>query len=107
MHEINSIDEMNNIIQKEAFTLFYLSREDCGTCGAVKPKVIALAEKYPELKTYEVDLGKNEIIAGQYSIFTIPAVLIYAGGKEAIREARNFSIMELDQKIDRLSQLMA
>ena len=97
---------MKNIISNDAFVLFYLSRADCGACGAVKPKVLELAEKYPELKTFHVDLDKNEIIAGQYSIFTIPGILVFAGGKEAIREARNFSLVEIEKKLERLAKLM-
>ena len=106
MTNINSLEQMKNIISNDAFVLFYLSRVDCGACGAVKPKVLKLAEKYPELKTFHVDLDKNEIIAGQYSIFTIPGILVFAGGKEAIREARNFSLVELEKKLERLAKLM-
>ena len=98
---------MNTLISSEPLAVFYLSRKNCGTCEAVKPKIIKLCENYPNLKLFYVDLDKNEVIAGQYSIYTIPAVLIYAGGKEAAREARNFSILQIEQKLDRLSELMS
>lgn len=107
MIEINSIDEMNTIIDTEDFALFYLSRNDCGTCHAVKPKLIELCRQYTNLKTYYVDLDKNEIIAGQFSIFTIPGILVSAGGKEAMREARNFSMLEIEKQLTRLSELMS
>jgi thioredoxin-like negative regulator of GroEL len=107
MNEIYSIEKMRNIIKQEAFVLFYLSREACGICHAVKPKIIELCEQYPDLKTFYVDLDKNEVIAGQYSIFTIPGILVFAEGKEAIREARHFSMQEIGQQLTKLSRLLS
>lgn len=106
MIDINSIDEMNILIKKEPFILFYLSRPGCGVCDAVKPKIVSICENYPSLKTCYVDLDKNEEIAGQFSIFTIPGILVFAEGKEAIREARNFSVGDIESRLQRLSSLM-
>ena len=44
--------------------------------------------------------------AGHLSIFVVPAVLVFFGGRETIREARNFGIQELGAKIDRYYEML-
>ena len=87
--------------------LFYLSTKSCGVCKSIKPKVIALVEEnFPKLPMYYVDIDEVPEAAGQLSIFVVPAVLVYFGGRETIREARNFGILELGQKIDRYYEML-
>jgi thioredoxin-like negative regulator of GroEL len=97
---------MHHIIETENFPLFYLSRPACGVCQVLKPRFAALADEYPAMNAYYVNLDENEEIGGQFSIYTIPGILVYAQGKEAIREARNFSVDEIHNRLDRLASLM-
>ena len=105
MKEIRGRQEMERLIKEEAFVLFYISRPACGVCTALKPKVSALAADYAGLKVYYVDLDKDESVAGQFSIFTIPGILVYVQGKEWIREARYISIDQLQAKLDRIMEM--
>ena len=82
-------------------SLFYFSRPSCGVCSALKPKVSSMLKEFPEIPSYYVNLDKMPEAAGQLSIFTIPAVLVYAGGKEVVREARYMSIDDIAEKIRR------
>ncbi|MCK5249714.1 MAG: thioredoxin family protein [Spirochaetaceae bacterium] len=82
-------------------SLFYFSRPSCGVCSALKPKVSSMLKEFPEIPSYYVNLDEVPEAAGQLSIFTIPAVLVYAGGKEVVREARYMSIDDIAEKIRR------
>ncbi|MBN2619177.1 MAG: thioredoxin family protein [Spirochaetales bacterium] len=106
MIEIKSKEELDKAVKDTPFGLFYVTRPMCGVGTDVKQKVIEMAADYPKLETFYINLENDETIAGQYSIFTIPAILVYAGGKEYIREARFLSMDELETKISRISDLI-
>ena len=58
-------------------------------------------KSFPEIPSYYVNLDDVPEAAGQLSPFTIPAVLVYAGGKEVVREARYIFIDDISEKIRR------
>jgi thiol-disulfide isomerase/thioredoxin len=101
MQDINDYPEFQTISEGDGMSLFYLSRPDCGVCTALKPKVRNMLNEFPEIPSYYVNLDNIPEAAGQLSIFTIPAVLVYAGGKEVVREARYISVEDLADKIRR------
>lgn len=106
MHVIEDASRMDDILSTEGMKLLYLSRPDCGVCTALKPRVAAMLEDFPRIEAYDIDLDRFPILAGRFEVFTIPAVLVYADGREFIREARYFSVDELAGRIDRYYELM-
>lgn len=92
---------ITELMSKDGFHLIYLSRPECGVCSAIKEKLQKLLQRYPRIQSYSVDLNKVPEAAGQLSVFTIPAVLLYAGGQELVREARYMSMEDLERKISR------
>lgn len=105
MTEISSLEEMKDHLTNEPFVLGYFSRPDCGVCTALKPKVNEMIEALPEATAYYVNLDALPAAAGEYSIFTIPGILLFVDGKETIREARYVSADELESKMNRLYDL--
>jgi thioredoxin-like negative regulator of GroEL len=105
MKNLTSLAEMHEIIAAEGFVLFYLSKPDCGVCKALKPKVEAMLDENPFMKAYYADLSAYPEIGGQFSVFTIPGILIFVNGKETIREARYIAMDQLRAKIERIRQL--
>jgi len=107
METIESYNRLREIAEGGKAALFYLSTKSCGVCKSIKPKVISLVEEnFPQLPMYYVDIEEVPEAAGQLSIFVVPAVLVFFGGRETIREARNFGIMELGAKIDRYYEML-
>lgn len=102
--EAATIDEVYAFIAANKFSFVYVSREDCGVCHAVLPQVREMLTAYPEVKLIKVDADKIPAVAGAFSIFTVPALLIFVEGKEMIRTARFVVMNELDQKIAQLVQ---
>lgn len=101
MEKIYSIEEANKIINENEFVVLYISGPNCGVCTALKPKVKEVLNKYEKIKCIEMNIGDNADISGEFSVFTIPAIIGYFGGKEIIREARFVSILDLDKKLSR------
>jgi thioredoxin 1 len=54
----------------------------CGPCRAIAPVVDALAEQYKDkVKVGKLDVDHNQRVAEQYGIRSIPALLLFKGGK--------------------------
>ncbi|MCA1950466.1 MAG: thioredoxin family protein [Treponema sp.] len=102
MNTLSSFDEFQQLVSQEPAVLFYCSTPTCGVCASIKPKIISLMnEQFPKMKLFYVDTAALPEFRGQLSVYSVPAILGYFQGKELIREARNFGIMELANKIDR------
>ncbi|WP_199721313.1 thioredoxin family protein [Neisseria weixii] len=87
------------IIATAPQALLYLSGTDCGVCHVMKPRVQALAEKH-KLTALEIDLTEQTKAASAFEILTIPAVLLYANGKEYHRQARFIDLQALGKQIE-------
>lgn len=101
------MEEFKNLITQEPAVLFYCSTPTCGVCASIKPKIISLIkEDFPKMKFFYIDIEALQELRGQLSVYSVPAILAYFQGKELIREARNFGIMELAGKIDRYYRML-
>ncbi len=99
---INSLNNFTEIINANDAVLIYFSHEACNVCKVLKPKVAELINtKYSNIKLYYSDTRVYPDIAAQNSIFTVPTLLIFFGGKEHIIKSRNIGINELDNLIER------
>ncbi|PIE86295.1 MAG: thiol reductase thioredoxin [Bacteroidia bacterium] len=97
-----TFETFKHSITENKAVLIYFSNEKCNICKVLKPKIIALfEEKFPEIKTYFVDIDSDSELAGQLRIFAIPTVLIFFEGSEAVRASRNVSLSELENKVER------
>jgi thioredoxin-like negative regulator of GroEL len=104
---INGTEEFANLIDENAGILFYFSHDECNVCKVLKPKVAELIKKkFPLMKMFYVDVRKQAEIAGQNSVFTVPTILLFFGGKEYSRRSRNVGIEELAELIERPYKLM-
>ena len=105
MTDVQSLDELKQIITTRPFVLAYFSRPDCGVCTALKPKVSQMVDALDEAEAWYVNLDEMPEAAGAYSIFTIPGILLFVDGRETIREARYVSASDLEQSMQRLYSL--
>jgi thiol-disulfide isomerase/thioredoxin len=106
MNKIESNEELKILIKENLMVSVYFGGDDCGVCTALKPKVKELLKEYDNIKSVEVDVNNNFDISAAYSIFTIPAILIFIEGKEIIREARHISVQDLNNKIERYYNML-
>lgn len=106
MNIVNSSEELKKIIKENEIVLIYLGNETCGVCVDIKPKVELMLDKYPNIKGVYVEVDRLIQLASEYSMFTIPGILVFIEGKETIREARHISIKELDIKLNRYYDLL-
>ena len=106
MIELNTLEEMDEFINNNIIAMVYFASDDCSVCGVLLPKIEEMLTKFPKLKVRKVQVDKFTEAAGQYSIFTLPAILVYIEGKEIIREARFISATMLEGTIDRYYDML-
>ena len=60
--------------------------EWCGPCKAIGPSIEQLAAEYDgKAKVYKVDVDREGDLAQRFGIMSIPALLVFKGGKEVDR----------------------
>ena len=57
----------------------------CSPCRKLEPVFQALAKQHPECRFISVDVDDNEEIANNYSINSLPTVVLFREGKEMKR----------------------
>ena len=75
----------------------------CGPCKALAPSLEAMAEKYEgKIDVYKVDVDKEEALAAEFNIQTIPTLLfIPKAGNPTITNG-GMSRAELEKKIEEI-----
>lgn len=105
MDYIKSNEELKNITDENSMVIVYFGSEMCGVCVALKPKIEELLKSYPKIKAVQADVDISPEMAASLNIFTIPGILLFIEGKEAIREARFISVPDIESKISRYYQM--
>jgi thioredoxin 1 len=60
--------------------------EWCGPCKAIGPSIEQLATEYAgKAKIFKLDVDSDGELAQQYGVMSIPALLVFKGGKEVDR----------------------
>jgi len=95
-----------NQFKEGKFSFVYLSQEQCSVCSVTKPIFENIAKKHEGSSFVHIDLNVNEDAKGYFSVFTIPAILVFSEGKELLREARFFNFGEIEAKLDRYHEMI-
>lgn len=106
MRVLDSSDNIDSFIKENKISMVYFSSSSCNVCVGLLPKIGELMEKHRKIAYAKVDIDKLQSVVGKYSIFTLPAIILFIDGKEIIREARFISIVELEKKIQRFYDLI-
>lgn len=90
-----------DVLKSEDVSLVDFWAEWCGPCRALGPTIESIAEGFSgKAKVYKMNVDENPNTPGQYSVRSIPTVIVFKGGqaveqlvgnqpKEAYEEALN------------------
>lgn len=85
----------------------YFSSPSCSVCVDLKPRLRAeMSTRFPAVHWKEVNVSTHMEQAAQSRVMTIPAVIVYAEGREHRRFVRTFGVHEVLDVIARLNDLM-
>src|SRR5699024_12726293 len=100
--QLTTIDEVDSFIDQHQLSFIYISRPDCSVCHGLLPQVQSLMNKYPESQLGHVNADEVKAVAGRFSIFTVPVLLLFVEGKEYISDARIVHMGQFDEEDDKL-----
>lgn len=106
MKILNSVEEIKDFIKENRLSFIYFSSNDCGVCHVLFPKIQGMLKSYPKVKLAKVEIDRVPMAAGEFSVFTLPCILMFADEKEIIREARFIIMMELEEKVEKYYNLL-
>ena len=58
----------------------------CGPCKMVAPVVAEFAAKHPEVKVGKVNVDEQQQLAVQYSVMSIPTLILFKNGEAAAKQ---------------------
>lgn len=77
---IENQEQLNKQIES-GITLVDFYAEWCGPCKMLAPVLEEIANERTDIKIVKVDCDQAEEVAANYSIMTIPALLLFKDGK--------------------------
>lgn len=95
MTELQSLNAIENFIKQHPFSFIYISRPGCTVCHAVLPQLRILLDQFPNITLAHINADDVEEVAGRFSVFTVPVLLLFIDGTEFLREARLFILNSL------------
>lgn len=104
--ELNSLEETENFIHNYDLAFIYITMPNCSVCHGLQPQIETILAKYPQIHTRTIDASKVTEVAGRFSVFTAPVLLLFVDGKEYLREARIVQTEAFDNKISRIYENM-
>ncbi|CAN7569938.1 thioredoxin family protein [Rossellomorea sp. LjRoot5] len=106
MEEVHSLKAIHEKLEAEKLLLLYISRPDCSVCHALLPQVEEMLKDFKSVRSIHADAEEIPEIAGEFSIFTVPVIIVFVDGKEMVRKARFVPIDELHSQISRLTEML-
>lgn len=99
-------EQFDKVLEDHPLVLAYFSGANCNVCNSLKPKIEMLVEQqFPSVKIIEVKTDQAMELVSRFIVFTVPVVMFFVDGREYIREARNISVLELAQKMEKIVKL--
>ncbi|CAN2254162.1 thioredoxin family protein [Bacillus vallismortis] len=105
MTELHSLAVVEHFIKQHQFSFIYISRPGCTVCHAVLPQLRLLLDQFPKIALGHINADEVEEVAGRFSVFTVPVLLLFVDGTEFLREARFVHFEQLEERLKRVYQL--
>ncbi len=95
MRKVFSYQEIDDMLQQHPVCLLFLGSEECQVCHAVRPHIEKMVDEISGVRGLDGSIDQIQEAAGQFLIFTVPAVLVFLDGREVFRGARFIDLKRL------------
>lgn len=90
-------------IETEPNAVVFISTKNWGICRVDEPRVRGIAEQQ-QIPFYHLDLMDEPELASYFEVLTVPAVMVYHHGQEALRQARFIGHRQIKELLEKLPQ---
>lgn len=104
--EYKSLEKILKVIEGNKLVVLVASTKDCGVCTAIKPRIKTILEGYKQVKEIDIWIDSLAEASGEFMIFTVPTIILFAGGKEVHRESRIIDFRRLEFELSRWSDFL-
>lgn len=102
--ELHSLKEIDRFIETNTYAFVYVYQENCSVCHAVQPQAQRILKDFPKIQSIQADASALPELAGRFSIFTVPVLLLFVEGKEVMRFARFVEMDKLHHQLKRITE---
>ena len=101
LREFNQSNFTTEVLQSELPVLVDFWASWCGPCKAIAPVIEKVAAEYEgKAVVGKLNVDEQSALAGQYSIMSIPTLLIFSKGQVAAQIVGLTSIEKIREKLD-------
>ena len=98
------MENFNDIINGQQLTLVDFYATWCGPCKMMHPVLGQLKEDLGELvRLLKLDVDKNEDLAMQYRIQSVPTLMLFRGGETLWRQSGAMRLEDLKELVSQFS----
>lgn len=102
--EAQSLSEVRAVIEENDMAFVFLYGEHCSVCHGVLPQIKPIVEKYEQIATVQADVEHIPELSGEYTVFTVPVILLFFNGKEVLRMARFIEMDKLSHQLKKITE---
>lgn len=101
--KVTNINSLKEKISSSELSFVYFGHPECSVCHGLKPQIDKKLSVFSQdVSFYEVNTFDIPEVAGEYSIMTVPVVLLFVNGKEYLRQARFVPVQQLYEQIEKI-----
>lgn len=105
MEKLSSLVKIEQFIEQHKLCFLYVHKDNCSVCYSLLPQVQEVLKQFPKIRPAIVNSDEVPQIASFFSIFTVPALLLFVEGKELLREARFVPIEKLTNDLQKIYEI--
>ena len=102
MNQLENQEQLDLLKLEKDAVLILFGGAHCGVCQTIKPQIDEkFSLKFPNLEMVYIDCEQMQEVCAQHGVFSLPVVQVFFMGQKFIEEVRGFSLLALEQEIEK------
>ncbi|MBT3196025.1 MAG: thioredoxin family protein [Candidatus Ruthia sp.] len=107
MNQLENQGQLDKLKREKDAVLILFGGAHCGVCQTIKPQIFdKFSKKFPDLEMVYIDCEQLQEVCAQHGVFSLPVVQVFFMGQKFIEEVRGFSLLALEQEIEKTYEKM-
>ena len=102
MNQLENQAQLDTLKREKDAVLVLFGGANCGVCQTIKPQIVdKFSVQFPDLEMVYIDCEQLQEVCAQHGVFSLPVVQVFFMGQKFIEEVRGFSLIALEQEIEK------